>query len=552
MNVMKKMEKYTICRLISDSITEYKDNLAMSYVDEEGITYKELGERIDSVAGILDILNISKADKVALLGENSPNWGISYLSILCKGAIVVPILPEFHTDEILTILEHSGSKAIMISEKQYNRIGADLEKSGLPFLILEKLEEESHKNQKLDSPASCFPCTTELVEEEDLAAIIYTSGTTGNSKGVMLTHKNISWLVNSSLTVQDVNEKDRFVSILPMSHTYENSLGFLLPLHTGASIYYIRKQPPAPSVLIDAFQKVKPTTLLTVPMIIEKIYRKQVIPKFNKSPLTKAMFNFKPTRILLNRIAGKKLMKTFGGEVRFFGIGGSKLDGTIERYLREAKFPYAIGYGLTETAPMLSGSAPKDSVYQGTGPALEGVEIKLININEETGEGEIVAKGPNVMQGYYKNEEATKAVFTEDGYFRTGDLGYIDKKSRIFIRGRIKNVIIGTNGENIYPEEIESLINGIEAVEESLVIENQGKIIAMVNIDLHELENKIIRLNEKVFELTHETMDEIMVEIQKFVNERVNKFSRIQKVVFQPLPFEKTPTRKIKRYLYGG
>lgn len=524
----------------------------MSYVGEEGISYKELGIKIQNTAGLLEVLEVKKNDKVAIIGENTPNWGIAYLSVLCKAAVVVPVLPEFHGEEIVRILDHSETKVVFISTKQYKRIGREIEERGLNVIILDKMDLSKTDSESLNPESICFPCKKDFVEEDDLAALIYTSGTTGSSKGVMLTHKNISWIVNRCLTIQDVNENDRFVSILPLSHTYENSLGFLMPLHTGACIYYIRKQPIAPSVMIDAFKKVRPTTLLTVPMIIEKIYRKQVLPKFNKSFVTRNLFKFRPTRVILNRIAGKKLAAVFGGELRFFGIGGAKLDGQIERYLREAKFPYAIGYGLTETAPMLAGCPPKDTVFQGIGLPVEGVDLKLINVNEETGEGEIVAKGPNVMQGYYKNEEITKAVFTEDGYFRTGDLGFFDKKGRLYMRGRIKNVIVGTNGENIYPEEIESLINGIEAVEESLVIEKQGKIVAMVNINLHDFEDKIIRLNEKVFSLTQETMDEMLLEIQNFVNQRVSKFSRIQKVIFQPAPFEKTPTRKIKRYLYGG
>ncbi|MCF8381020.1 MAG: AMP-binding protein [Bacteroidales bacterium] len=546
------LEKYTICHLVSSSIEKFGDKMALGYIGEKAMTYKDLGSNIQFTAEVLDILEVEKNDKVAILGENSPNWGVSYLSILFKGAIVVPILPEFHENEIMTILEHSGSNVVFVSDKQYARMGKLIEAKNYKVILLDKLEFKSPNTHTKSKSKVWYPLSEGLVSETDLAAIIYTSGTTGSSKGVMLTHKNLSWQVNTVLTVQPVCEKDRFVSILPMSHTFENSLGFLLPLHTGASVYYIRKQPPAPSVLLEAFKQVKPTILLTVPMIIEKIYRKQVLPKFNKSFITRNMFKFKPTRVLLNRLAGKKLAVVFGGELKFFGIGGSKLDGQIERYLREAKFPYAIGYGLTETAPMLSGTAPADSIYQGTGPAMKGIHIKLINVNEETGEGEIVATGPNVMQGYYKNEDATKAVFTEDGYFRTGDLGYIDKNGVVYIRGRIKNMILGTNGENIYPEEIESLINGIPGIEESLVIHLQGKIVAMVNINLEELENKMLQLNEKVVEISHETMDEVLVEIQQFVNQRVNKFSRLNKVVFHALPFEKTPTKKIKRYLYGG
>jgi long-chain acyl-CoA synthetase len=336
-----------------------------------------------------------------------------------------------------------------------------------------------------------------------------------------------------------------------MSHTYENTLGFLLPLYTGASVYYLRKY-PTPSVMVEAMGIVKPTTILTVPLIIEKIYRKQVLPKFNSNPVTRTMFRFKPTRILLNRLAGKKLKKTFGGQVRFFGVGGAKLDATIEKYLREAQFPYAIGYGLTETSPMLAGGAPFKTPYQSTGKPVEGVQIRLYNQNPVTGIGEIQAKGPNVMSGYYKNPELTSEVFTEDGWFKTGDLGSMNSKGTLYIRGRIKNIIIGTNGENIYPEEIEAILNGIEYVEESLVVEEQGKIVALININLKDFEEKIVKLNEKAIRVASDSIDELLAEAQEFVNQRVNRFSKIHMVRLQPEPFEKTPTNKIKRYLYGG
>jgi long-chain acyl-CoA synthetase len=307
----------------------------------------------------------------------------------------------------------------------------------------------------------------------------------------------------------------------------------------------------SPSVLLDALGKVKPTHLLTVPLIIEKIYRKQVLPKFNKNSITRNLFKYRPTRILLNRLAGKKLMKTFGGELIFFGIGGAKLDGKIEKYLTEAKFPFAIGYGLTETAPLLAGSKPRQTPWQSTGKVLQGVDLKIDNPDPVTGEGEIIVKGPNLMLGYYKNPQATAEVITPDGWFKTGDLGYIDSAGNLHIKGRIKNLIIGTNGENIYPEEIESIINTIEYIEESLVVKQKDKLIAYVNINLQEFENKLIKLNEKAIKVCNDSIDEMLEEIQTFVNQRVNKYSRIQMVVLHTRPFEKTPTNKIKRYLYG-
>ena len=467
------------------------------------------------------------------------------------GAVAVPILPDFHENEVQNIIDHSESKLLIASNKQIARL-KKIALGNMQIIIADSLSLLGTPSpEPVDIPVRLsLQKMDEISDEGDLATIIYTSGTTGSSKGVMLTNKNLSWMAKQCLTIQHVAPGHRFLSILPMSHTYENSIGLLLPLYTGASIYYLKKQ-MSPSVLLNALAKVKPTHLLTVPLIIEKIYRKQVLPKFNKSVITRNLFKYTPTRILLNRLAGKKLMKTFGGELIFFGIGGAKLDGKIEKYLSEAKFPFAIGYGLTETAPLLAGSKPHQTAWQSTGKVMQGVELKIDNPDPLTGEGEIIVKGPNLMLGYYKNPKATEEVITPDGWFKTGDLGHLDPEENLHIRGRIKNLIIGTNGENIYPEEIESIINSIEYIEESLVVRQKDKLIAYVNINIQEFENKLIKLNEKAIKVCNDSIDELLEEIQTFVNQRVNKYSKIQMVVLHTVPFEKTPTNKIKRYLYG-
>jgi long-chain acyl-CoA synthetase len=547
------MEKLTICSILRSSLENSGDKIAMTFVGEPGMSYKELGSNILSSAGLLSHLDITKGDRVAILGENMPNWGVAYLAVIFKGAVAVPVLPDFNESEVSTILIHSGAKVVYVSEKHYTRLSDLFTKLPIPVISLDSLNIYGEKeliNQGI-KPTDYISKSETDIQEDDLASIIYTSGTTGSSKGVMLSHKNIAWMVKASRNIPDVVSADRFLSILPMSHTYENSLGFLLPLHAGASVYYLRKQPTS-SVLLDAFTRVKPTMFLTVPLIIEKIYRKQVIPKMEGKWITRNLFKFAPTRILLNRVAGKKLMKTFGGEIRFFGIGGAKLDPVIENHLREAKFPYAIGYGLTETSPLLAGAAPFKSKWQATGPAVSGLELRIFEPNPENGEGEIQAKGPNVMQGYYKNPEQTAAVFTDDGWFKTGDLGYIDKDGIVFIRGRIKNVLLGTNGENIYPEEIEAILNGIEYIEESLVVQEEGKIGALININIKDFENKLVKLNEKVMHVAHDTIDDLLSEAQKFVNQKVNRFSKLHFIKFHSVPFEKTPTNKIKRFLYSG
>jgi long-chain acyl-CoA synthetase len=406
--------------------------------------------------------------------------------------------------------------------------------------------------------------TVELPTENETASIIYTSGTTGRSKGVMLSHRNITFDAEMCLSIQDVNLNDVFLSILPLSHTYENTISFILPIMQGASIYYLEK-PPTAAVLVPALKKIRPTTMLSVPLVIEKIYRNQVRAKFTKSKPIKLLYeHVTPFRKFVHFLAGIKLRKTFGGRVRFFGVGGAKLDATTERFLREARFPYAIGYGLTETAPMLAGANPSQTCFQGVGKVMQGVQIKIDNPDLRTGVGEVLAKGENVMQGYYRDPELTRSVFTDDGWFRTGDLGCFDKQQRLHLKGRLKTMIVGASGENIYPEDIESVINNVRGVMESLVLEQKGKLVAMVCLNMEELEKNYQQMRShtlqyisdkkegwnKQMEEWNKQMDIYLEELKEHVNTRVNKFSQIHSVIVVPDPFEKTPTLKIKRYLY--
>jgi long-chain acyl-CoA synthetase len=317
----------------------------------------------------------------------------------------------------------------------------------------------------------------------------------------------------------------------------------------GACVYYLGKAPVI-SVLLPALKEVRPTLMLTVPLIIEKIYRTSILPKIREHRLTRWLYMIPFTRRKMNEVAGKKLMETFGGELKFFGIGGAKLNRHVEKFLREARFPYAIGYGLTETAPLLAGFNPQTSRLQSTGPAMEGVDLKIHHPDPKTGEGEIWAKGPNVMMGYYKEPEMTTEVMTSDGWFRTGDLGMFDKDKYLFIRGRLKNMIVGSGGENIYPEEIESVINNFKYVVESLVMEKQGKLVALVHFNREEIETRYLHMKVEISNYVEQKIEELLEELQEYVNARVNKFSRVQLVLIQPEPFQKTATQKIQRYLY--
>ena len=553
------MIKYTVPAMLEPMFEKFSDRTALTFVGETPYTYSQVKENTVLIAGMLSSFGISKGDKVAILSANMPNWGVAFFGISWMGGIAVPILPDFHTQEIKTILEHSESKILFVSEGLYHKIENETLPGIEKIILLDRISviPAGTKTKDLQSLAPVDlsgvpPFGDSVAEEDELATIIYTSGTTGSSKGVMLTQKNIAWTGKQAYTMQPVNENDRFLSILPLSHTYENTLGLLLPLFHGASVYYLRKPPTAP-VLLPALKEVQPTKVLSVPLVIEKIFKGKIYPEFQKSPVVRTLYKFPPMRKLLHRVAGKKLMKTFGGKIDFFGVGGAKLDGTVERFLKEAKFPYAIGYGLTETSPLLAGTTPSTPRVGSTGQALQGVKLRLADVDPVTQEGEIQAQGPNVMRGYYKAPEITASVFTEDGWFKTGDLGSFDKDGYLRIKGRIKNMIVGASGENIYPEEIESVINKMRYVLESLVVEKKGKLVALIHLNMEEIENHFQGWKhdaEAFSEKIGHRKDEILKEIQEKVNAQVNKFSKLQQVLFHKDPFEKTPIQKIKRFLY--
>ncbi len=532
--------KYTIPYLFSESVKKNSECPALTFVGEKPLTYSDTAKHICNTIGFLQNRDISKGDKVALWGTNSPQWAIAYLAITSMGAVVVPILPETLPADVVNILNHSESKLIFLTQPLAVKLSEEKVSDSVIQINLEEHFDEAPETQTT--------CDFDIfdVQENDLAAIIYTSGTTGRAKGVMLTHRNISHVGWHSNDIQSINNQDRFLSVLPLAHTYENSIGFLLAIFFGACVYYLRKAPTA-SVLMPAMTEVKPTLMLTVPLIIEKVYRQKIIRTFSKNRFIRFIYSIPVFRKLLNRIAGKKLYASFGGHLKFFGIGGAKLNASVEKFLREAKFPYAIGYGLTESAPLIAGANAQYTRYQSTGPAYTGISIKINNPNPETGEGEIWAKGSNVMQGYYKEPDLTAEVLTTDGWLKTGDLGKLSKDGYLYILGRSKNVIIGASGKNIYPEKIEALINNYPLVAESLVLERKGRLVALVQLNMEDIEEQIAELKSNI----EARKEEILEDIRKYVNERVSQLSQLQSVMFQPTPFEKTATLKIKRYLYG-
>ena len=554
----ENLDYYTLPNLFRRSVELYGEKDALGEVGKKAMTYNELDEKVQSMVTLLQENGISKGDKVILLSENMPNWAVAYFAITYFGGVVVPVLPDFHPSDVHHIIGHSEAKAIFVSDKYLPTI-EDSQDTNIHFVIkldtLELVDELTNKDyldhikQKTKESIQKISKSTEYEpKEDDMASLLYTSGTTGHSKGVMLSHKNLVTNAMSAYEKVNITKDDIFLSILPLAHTLECTVGLTIPLLHGASVFYINKA-PTPSVLLKAFGIVRPTMMVSVPLIIEKIYKNKVLPKFTNSFIMRILYKIPFFRKKLNAIAGKKLLETFGGRIRFFGIGGAGISPYVERFLIEAKFPYIVGYGLTETAPLLAGSIVGDTIkLKSTGTAMAGVELAIKDKNPQTGEGEIIAKSPSVMIGYYKDEEKTAEVI-QDGWFLTGDLGYIDEDGFLFISGRSKNVIIGSGGENIYPEQIEATINQHEAVLDSLVIQQDDKLIARVHLD-YELIDKMFKANNTPDAEVKQKILDLLEEMRVDVNSQISSFSRMVKFVEQIEPFVKTPTKKIKRYLY--
>ena len=558
----------TLKALYEHSIAAYGDRTAVQFVGEEPISYRQLAQKVEAIQEILRKYGIRQGDKVALFSENMPNWSAVYFAVTTMGAVIVPILPDFHTSEAMHIAKHAECKAAFISQKLFETM---LDETQPPHLNLLVLVDELNVLEKLSTlsvvkkairksgeqlgkamdkmsrePA---PKRAVSIDEEDLAAIIYTSGTTGTSKGVMLSHKNLVFDASAAQHIVDIYPGDRFLSILPLAHTFECTVGMIIPILNGASIHYIKK-PPTPTILIRAMAEVKPDFMLSVPLVMEKIYKNKVLPNFQKNIFIRILYGIPWIRRKLNRIAGRKLIETFGGRIRFFGIGGAGLSPSVEAFLREAAFPYCIGYGLTETAPLLAGTNPQKTKHRAIGPAIPGVELQLRN-REGNGSGVLWARGPNIMKGYYKDPEKTAEVIDEEGWFNTEDMGYFDEDGYFFMSGRAKNIIIGPSGENIYPEQIEAIINMHDIVADSLVYDDSGILMARIFLDYDKLDQKLGNTHKSETRV-HGKIDKLLEEIRLETNAKVSSFSRIRKVIEQREPFVKTPTKKIKRYLYVG
>lgn len=501
-------------------------------------TYESFKHKCLELSQRFNRWGISAGDKVAILSNNMPNWTVAMFSCVPFGRVTVPILPDSSESEVTNILNHSECKAIFISKRLLKKLSSECRERLRLVIDIETF-------QLIKKDDSAFTCEGRSAEPQadDLASIIYTSGTSGNAKGVMLSHRNFCQNIIAAAHAQPAGKKDRWLSILPMSHTYEMAFSVLYPLYAGGCVYYIQK-PPTPSILMNAMKQVRPTIMCSVPLIIEKVYRNTVVPTIQRSRTLSWMEKHAPW--LLYRLIGKKLYRSFGGKLKFFGIGGSKLNPAVEEFLLKARFPYAVGYGLTETAPLITNACVGKTVVGSIGVPAYNVEVKLDNVNPETGEGEIVAKGDNVMLGYYRDPERTRSVLNDDGWFRTHDLACMDSKGRYYIKGRLGNMIVGPSGENIYPEEIEEVINTIRGVNESLVFQKDGKLVALIKFDDDIVDWEQLEREEKFFE----NLEARKKAVLDFVNKHVSKQSNISEVDAMKENFEKTATNKIRRYKY--
>ncbi|MFZ0391256.1 MAG: AMP-binding protein [Calditrichia bacterium] len=561
-NPALKLKKQTLSYFFAETVHRYKNKKFIALVGDEPLTYGEFARKTVALANFLKEKGIKKGHKIVLLGDNSPNWAIAYFAISLLGAVVVPILSEFPESDINHILSHSEAVGAFVDDKfidsmdlEYlNRMPAVFSLNRFAVLRDKSFKEESIWEKLQNLPGFFKRGMKNKIfglgdnsEEDDLAEILYTSGTTGHSKGVMLTHRNI---VSNALLGPDIlgglHAGSIVLNLLPLAHAYGCTTTFLGAFSGGAGLYLLSRK-PSPKVLMDAMQQVKPTIVAGVPLVFEKIYHKKVVPQLTSKRTLRLISRMDMGRKFLYRQTGKKIMKSFGGRLETFVIGGASLNQEVETFLREAGVPFAIGYGLSECAPMVAGDVYKNLKFGSVGRPARDVEVTILEPDARSGVGEIAVKGPNVMQGYYKNPEETKKVFTKDGWLRTGDLAVMDKQRYLFIRGRSKNVHVGPSGENIYPEVVEDKLRESMFVEEALVYVENDKLTARIYLDYDHVQTV---LGAPKHTVQPKEIDKILENIRKETNGKLPAYSAISQICEQPEPFEKTPTNKIKRMVY--
>ena len=546
----------TFIKLFEKGFRENFDFPALADYDTNvNYTFGALAKEIAKLHILFRECNLKEGDKISLVGKNTSNWGIVHLATFTYGAVIVPILQDFNLNDISHIIDHSDSVMLFCS----NSIWKEMDKSKFPklkaaFSLADLSLLYQQKGEKIDSissrldaifnenyPEGFAPQHINYADlpNDSIAVLNYTSGTTGFSKGVMITGNNLLGNLEFAEGIFHLRPGDEMLSFLPLAHTYGIAFDFLYALSAGSHVTLLGKT-PAPKILMKAFEDVKPTLIISVPLIFEKIYKKMIIPLLGKKPIKFALRISVLDKQIYAKIR-KKLIKTMGGKFDQVIIGGAALNSEAEDFLLKIKFPVSVGYGMTECAPLISFSLCKDYVPHSCGKVLDCMQARIDSEDPCNVAGEIQVKGQNVMLGYYKNEEATRAVFTDDGWLRTGDLGTIDENNNIFIRGRSKSMILGPSGQNIYPEEIESKLNNLPYVMESLVIEKNQKLIALVYPDYEAVDQAGV---------SHEDLPAIMEQNKESLNKMVASYERIAEIQLYPNEFEKTPKKSIKRFLY--
>jgi len=548
------MIKENLVNYFESSLKDNWKNPALSDYKGERLTYGDVAKKIARLHILFERNGIKRGDKISLIGKNSTSWAVTYLATITYGAVIVPILPEFKPHDIHHIINHSDSILLFVGEQ----ILDTLEIKEMPalkaiFSLIDfsvkksndkKIVDDIHQLDSLfsDKYKNGFnPGTFRLnaTSNEDLAVISYTSGTTGFSKGVMLAHNSLAANIRFGRNHMPLKAGDNIVSFLPLAHAYGCTFEFLFPLSLGCHVTFLTKT-PSPQIITQAFDEIKPRLILSVPLVIEKVFKKQILPVISK-PVMKLLLKFPGINLILYRKINRKLTTVFGGNFHEVIIGGAAFNAEAEAFFRKIKFPATVGYGMTECGPLISYASWKDNKYQSSGKPVDTLAVKIDSDDPYTIVGEILVKGENVLLGYYKNEEATKAVIDLEGWLHTGDMGIFDKEGNIYIKGRCKTMILGASGQNIYPEEIESLLNNKFGVMESLIVDDKGKLKALIYPDYETIEAK---------KIDAKGLEEIINYHIKEVNHQLPTYMNIAHFALHSQEFEKTPKRSIKRFLY--
>ena len=536
---------------LEQAIKNNWDKPALMNYRGEGFTFGEFAAQVARFHTFFEAIGLKKGDKVALCAKNSARWGITFFAANTYEAVLVPILADFHPDSVNSLVDHSESVLLMTDTDIWNKL--DITKmpllkaviSSSDFSLLyaadEKIKETGESMDTLFAakyPAgfSAADISYPTDNDKDLAIINYTSGTTSAPKGVMLRYECLSENVKFGQKRLPSYAGDTIVSMLPMAHMYGMMFELIYPLCGCATVYYLGKT-PTPALLLGAMAQVKPYLIITVPLVMEKIFKSKVAPVVNK-PVMKALCAIPGVNQLIFKKIRNTLLNAFGGRVREIVMGGAALNPDVEKWFKRFKLPFTVGYGMTEAAPLLAYEDWWEFAPKSCGKAVDSVEVRIDSEDPYNKVGEIQAKGNSVMSGYYKNEEATAAAFTEDGWMRTGDLGLIDKKGNIFIKGRSKNMILSANGQNIYPEEIEAVVNNQPYVIESVVVSRGPRLVALVYMDADKIQEEEVNLEEYKKSLIVE------------VNKSMPVYSKVGLVEVMDKPFEKTPKMSIKRFMY--